>query len=221
MSTPSIAQQIDDFTAGFEAQIGDRLSAVFSNEQAALRSAGVPAGALDVGDDAPDAELVTAEGAATTFSEARAGAASVVVFYRGAWCPYCNITLRAYQEQLLPALQERAVQLIAISPQTPDGSAQSTTNGSLEFTVLSDPANTLAERFGIVTEPSVDARAAHTELGFDVADSNADETARVPFPSVYLIDAAGVVRFADVHVDYTTRTEPGRIIDAVDGARSE
>lgn len=217
MSAPSIAQQIDDFNTGFEAQIGDRLAGVFGREQEALRSAGLPDGAVRVGDEVPDATLLTTGGDETTLSAVRGGAVSVVVFYRGAWCPYCNITLRSYQEKLAPALRERGIALIAVSPQTPDGSSQSATNGSLDFTVLSDPANALAERFGIVTEPSAAARAAHTELGFDVADSNADDTARVPFPSVYVIDEAGVIRFADVHVDYTTRTEPEQILAAVDG----
>lgn len=216
MSTPSIAQQVDEFNTGFEAQIGDRLSGVFSGEQAALRENGVPSTALGEGDTAPDADLLTVDSESTSFSAALAGIPSVVVFYRGAWCPYCNITLRSYQQDLVPALRERGAQLIAVSPQTPDGSAQSVTNGSLEFAVLSDPANALAEKFGIVTEPSVEARAAHTELGFDVADSNADESARIPFPSVYVIDEAGVVRFADVHVDYTTRTEVDVILSALD-----
>ena len=217
MSTPSIAQQIDDFTGGFESQIGDRLASVFSEEQSDLRDAGVPHAALGVGDAAPDAELITAEAIPTTFEAERGGAASVVVFYRGALCPYCNITFRTYQEHLLPVLRERGVSLIAVSPQTPEGSTQSVTNGSLAFTVLSDPANALAESFGIVTEPSSAARAAHTELGFDVADSNADDSARIPFPSVYVIDADGVIRFADVHVDYTTRTEVDEIIAALEG----
>lgn len=221
MSAPSIAQQIDDFNTGFEAQIGDRLAGVFGGEQSDLRTSGVPAAALGVGDDAPDAPLVTVEGRETSFSAARgATAAAVVVFYRGAWCPYCNITLRSYQEKLAPTLRDRGVTLLAVSPQTPDGSAASVTNGSLDFTVLSDPANTLATQFGIVTEPSAAARAAHTELGFDVADSNADDTARVPFPSVYVIDEGGVIRFADVHVDYTTRTEPEEILAAVERLRA-
>ena len=221
MSTPSIAQQVDDFNTGFEAQIGDRLAGVFAGEQADLRAAGVPASALGVGDEAPDADLLTADATETSFSSVLGDTVTVVVFYRGAWCPYCNITLRSYQENLVPALHERGAQLVAVSPQTPDGSAQSVTNGSLDFAVLSDPANALAEKFGIVTEPSADARSAHTELGFDVADSNADATARVPFPSVYVIDRSGRIRFADVHVDYTTRTEVDTIIAAVDDARDD
>ncbi|WP_279366509.1 peroxiredoxin-like family protein [Microbacterium testaceum] len=216
MSAPSIAQQIDDFNAGFEAQIGDRLAAVFSDEQSELRAAGVPISALGANDTAPDADLLTVEGETVSFSSVRDDAVTVVVFYRGAWCPYCNITLRTYQRDLLPALEERGAQLVAVSPQTADGTAQSQTNGALGFTVLSDPGNILANRFGIVTEPSGHAQQAHTELGFAVSDSNADATARVPFPSVYVIDGAGRIRFADIHVDYTSRTEVTDIVSAVD-----
>ncbi|WP_150958792.1 peroxiredoxin-like family protein [Microbacterium testaceum] len=216
MSTPSIAQQVDDFNVGFESQIGDRLAAVFSEEQSTLRAAGTPTGALAEGDLAPDAELRTADGRTLTFGSLLGEAVTVVVFYRGAWCPYCSITLRTYQQDLLPALEERGAQLVAISPQTADGTAQSQDNGALGFTVLSDPGNVLADGFGIVTEPSGEAQDAHTELGFAVSDSNADDTARVPFPSVYVIDPDGRIRFADIHVDYTSRTEVDDIIAAVD-----
>ena len=143
-------------------------------------------------------------------------APAVLVFYRGAWCPYCNIALRTYQRELLPQLRERGVQLVAISPQTPEGSEQAVSNGGLEFAVLSDPANGLVRALGIRTEPSADARAAHTALGFDVADSNADSTGDIPFPTVLVVDAGRVVRFADVHVDYTTRTEVADVLRAVD-----
>uniref|UniRef100_A0A942YEL7 thioredoxin-dependent peroxiredoxin n=1 Tax=Neobacillus citreus TaxID=2833578 RepID=A0A942YEL7_9BACI len=216
MTTQTIQAQVDAFNEGFTAQIGPELAAVFADEQADLRAAGAPAGALEVGAPAPDADLLTPSGSTTSLSATRDGAPAVLVFYRGAWCPYCNLTLRTYQQDLLPALEARGVRLVAVSPQTPEGSEQAIANGALAFPVLSDPDNVLAGRFGIVTAPSAEAREAHTALGFDVADSNADATAAIPFPSVYVLDADGVVRFADVHVDYTTRTEVGTITAAVD-----
>lgn len=219
MTDQTIARQVETFNEGFTAQIGPELSAVFDSEQRDLRDAGVPEGVVAVGDVAPDGPLVTPTGDTTSFAEARGAAPTVVVFYRGAWCPYCNITLRTYQQELLPALQERGVRLVAVSPQTPEAAEQSIANGELAFPVLTDPENVLAGRFGIVTEPSAAARGAHTQLGFDVADSNADATAAIPFPSVFVIDAEGVVRFADVHVDYTTRTEVATVVAAVDDLR--
>ena len=140
----------------------------------------------------------------------------MLVFYRGAWCPYCNIALKAYQRDLLPALTERDVRLVAVSPQTPEGSEQAVQGGDLGFTVLSDPGNALIGRLGIVTEPTSDARSAQAQLGFDVADFNADATGDIPFPTVLVVDGDRTVRFADVHVDYTTRTEVPEIVAAVD-----
>jgi peroxiredoxin len=216
MSSTTIADQVTEFNTGFEAQIGPVLADVFAQEQADLNAAGGPKDAVEVGDTVPEATLVTPDDAAVQLSAVLEHTPAVLVFYRGAWCPYCNIALRTYQRELLPELQQRGVKLVAISPQTPEGSEQSVTNGELEFTVLSDPGNTFIHELGIRTEPSAEARKAHTELGFDVADSNADGTGDIPFPTVLVIDAGRVVRFADVHVDYTTRTEVAEILKAVD-----
>jgi len=213
--TTDIATKVSTFNEGFTAQIGPELSAVFDAEQRGLREAGVPDDAIAVGDQVVDATLLTPAGDEVSLAETIGESAAVLVFYRGAWCPYCNLTLKTYQEELLPTLRDRGVALVAISPQTPEGSDLATTNGSLEFPVLSDPGNVLSRALGIVTEPSADARAAHTELGFDVADSNADATGDIPFPTVLVVDRDGRVVFADVHVDYTTRTEVAEIVAAV------
>lgn len=211
----SISDHVTSFNEGFTATIGPRLSEVFDREQNDLVAAGVPTASVQSGDRIADAALLDSSGASVQLYDALGSGAAVVVFYRGAWCPYCNLTLKHYQEQLLPTLRERGIELIAISPQTPEGSEQAVTNGALEFTVLSDPGNALVRQLGILTEPAADARAAHTELGFDVADSNADSTGDIPFPTVLIVNAARTVTFADVHVDYTTRTEVSEILAAL------
>ena len=222
MSTPepsspaTIADQVTEFTEGFNAQIGADATKVFDDEQSGLRDSGVPAAAVRVGDTIVDATLVTTAGDEVSLSETVGEGPAVLVFYRGAWCPYCNLTLKTYQAELLPRLRERGVALVAISPQTPEGSEASVANGSLEFPVLSDPGNVLSGALGIRTAPSADARAVHTQLGFDVADSNADATGDIPFPTVLVVDHDGVVVFADVHTDYTTRTEVDEIVAALD-----
>ena len=214
MST--IASQISEFNVGFTEQVGPRLASVFATEQNDLVAGGIPTDAVVVGSEAPNARLVDATGAEVNLFDEIGDAPAVLVFYRGAWCPYCNITLKHYQQALLPELQQRGVRLVAISPQTPDGSAAAVANNELTFTVLSDPSNLLSRELGILTEPSAEARAAHTDLGFDVADSNADATGDIPFPTVLIIDSKRTVTFADVHVDYTTRTEVAEILTSVD-----
>jgi peroxiredoxin len=140
----------------------------------------------------------------------------VLVFYRGAWCPYCNIALSAYQQHLLPGLAGRGVRLVAVSPQAPDGSLSMREKHDLAFTVVSDPGNSIARGLGIVTQPSQEARAAQLQLGLDLTAVNADGTTGVPMPAVAILDAGRVLRWIDVHPDYSTRTEPAQVLGALD-----
>ncbi|MBF4617099.1 AhpC/TSA family protein [Clavibacter sp. VKM Ac-2873] len=216
MTDTTIQAQIARFDRGFAEQIGPDLSAVFAAEQEALRAGGVPDDAVAAGDVLPPASLVDPDGVPVDLHAALGSGPAVVVLYRGAWCPYCNLTLRHYQAELLPGLRERGATLVAVSPQTPEGSAQAVAGGGLDFAVLSDPSNAFVRALGLVTEPSPAARVAHAQLGFDVADSNADGTGDIPFPTVLVVGADRRVAFADVHVDYTTRTEVPEILAAVD-----
>jgi peroxiredoxin len=187
----------------------------FAREQAGL-AASVPSGIAPVGTVLPDAELLDVRAGATTLYAEAGDGMSVLVFYRGAWCPYCNIALSAYQDQLLPQLTERGIRLVAISPQKPDGSLTMQQKHSLAFTVVSDPGNTIARRLGILTQPSDEARAAQLELGLDLTSVNADGTVALPMPAIVILDASHTVRWIDVHPDYSTRTEPRQVIDALD-----
>ncbi|KAA8880640.1 AhpC/TSA family protein [Nocardia colli] len=174
------------------------------------------ASVLPAGATMPDGELLDVHGAPTTLTAARRGNPAVVVTYRGAWCPYCNVTLHAYQEQLVPVLAERGIELVAISPQKPDGSLSMTQKNELSFTVLSDPGNRIAERLGVLTAPGPAERRIQNSLGIDLTRINADGTDGLPMPTVVLVDSEGVIRWIDVHPDYTTRTEIADIIDALD-----
>jgi peroxiredoxin len=214
-AAPSIGRQINEFNVGFNETIGPHLAAVFADEQNDLVAAGTPADAIRAGRTFPDATVQTFDGEHRNLTDVIGDAPAVLVFYRGAWCPYCNITLRHYNETLAPRLAEQGVAFIAISPQSPDGSRATVANGDLGFTVVSDPGNVLAGELGIVTAPSAGAQDAHTALGFAVKDSNTDDTAAIPHPTVLLVDEDRIVRFVDVHVDYTTRTETNDILHAV------
>ncbi|WJL96137.1 peroxiredoxin-like family protein [Microbacterium sp. ET2] len=216
-STTTIAAEVADFVPGFSEAVGSKLSAVFDGEQRDLREGGVPDGVVSVGDTLPAATVFDAQGQAHDLAALLGERPAVLVFYRGAWCPFCNITLAHYQRTLAPALAERGVALIAISPQTPDGTAAAVEKGELGYTVVSDPGNALAHELGIVTAPSAAAQEAHIELGFAVKDSNADDTPAIPFPSVIVLDSSRTVAFADIKVDYTERTETSEILEAVDG----
>jgi peroxiredoxin len=210
--TASIAEQVAELRARITPTPA---SEVFRAEQLALAQAGPPPTVLAVGSAFPDGDLTDAEGQATSLKAVVGANPAVVIFYRGAWCPYCNIALRTYREQLAMPLAEHGVAVVAISPQAADGSLTMMEKQSLEFPVLSDPGNQIAGALGILTRPSDAARAVQLERGLDLEALNADGTTTVPMPTVALIDANGVLVWIDVHADYTTRTEPGEVLAAV------
>jgi peroxiredoxin len=188
----------------------------FSREQAELAASKVPEGVIEVGATVPDAKLIDPHGATTTLYEALGDQAAVLVFYRGAWCPYCNIALNTYQAELVPELVRRGVRLVAVSPQAPEGSLSTKEKNELTFTVLSDPGNQVAKAVGILTAPSTEARAAQLELGLDLAVVNGDGTTGLPMPTTVILGPEHVVRWVDVHPDYTSRSEPVQILAALD-----
>jgi peroxiredoxin len=163
----------------------------------------------------PDGDLLDTESRPTTLAQARGGNVTVIVFYRLAWCPYCNVALKTCQEQLVPALATRGVGLIAVSPQQPDGSLSMQEKNELTLVVVSDPGNEIAGRLGILTAPSEAARDARMSMGLDLAVVNADGTHALPMPTVAIVDAEGILRWIDVHPNYTTRTEPAAVLEAL------
>jgi peroxiredoxin len=163
----------------------------------------------------PEVELLDGHGAPTSLTRLRADRPAVVVLYRGAWCPYCNVALRTYQTELVPELADRGVALIAVSPQKPDGSMSSVELNELTFDVVSDPGNRLGVALGVETQPSAEALAAQVNLGLDVTERNADGRTSLPMPTVVVVDAAGVIRWIDVHPNYGSRSEVPDILAAV------
>jgi peroxiredoxin len=214
--TTTIAEQISHLAQTMAVQPPNEVMRAFTQEQVDLVAKGTPGGVIEVGASLPDAELLDPHGAATTLYDALGGRVSVLVFYRGAWCPYCNIALNTYQAELVPELARRDVGLVAVSPQTPDGSLNTQEKNQLTFKLLSDPGNQIAKAVGIRTAPSDEARAAQLQLGLDLTAVNADGTTGLAMPTTIIVDANQVIRWIDVHPDYTTRSEPEQILAALD-----
>lgn len=211
MSVTPIAEQVESMRSSQPAGP----PSAFDREQQQLAEL-EPGGVIALGAQLPDAELLDVHGAATTLLRTLGGRRAVVIFYRGAWCPFCNMALSAYQTGLLPALIERGVGLVAVSPQKPDGSLTMQEKNELSFTVVSDRRNELATAAGILTAPSEEARAKQLELGLDLTAINADGTTTLPMPTTAILEPDGTVRWIDVHPDYATRSEPVEILAALD-----
>jgi peroxiredoxin len=221
MPSSTIAEQASQLAEQIASQPQSDVFSVFATEQAELESRGVPGGVITAGTKLPDAELLDPRGDPIKLSDALGARPAVIVFYRGAWCPYCNIALRTYQSELLGELDHLGVALLAISPQKPDESLSMQEKHDLRYMVLSDPANVLASAVGIVTAPSSEVRAAQLQLGLDLAAGNADGTTAIPIATTLIVDAGQVVQWVDVHPNYATRSEPAEILAALDTLTTE
>jgi peroxiredoxin len=208
-----IADRVTELEAPARARAGTN---PYADERRDLAALPAPEGVLRPGSLFPVASVVDVNGVNVTLPGLAAGRPMVVIFYRGAWCPYCNLALRAYEEFLVEPLHERGVALAAVSPQTPDGSMSMQEEQALTFSVLSDSGNHLARGLGILTRPADASLAAQRAAGLDLTVVNADGTPDIPMPTVAIVDAEGVLVWIDVHQDYSTRTEPAAILQALD-----
>jgi peroxiredoxin len=211
----TIAEQVNDMKAAAATRLPAEVVTVFASDQAALADRGIPAGAVAVGDKLAPFALPDATGQTRALDELTANGPAVIVFYRGGWCPYCNLTLRTYQRDLLPQLSAHSARLVAISPETPDASLSTQEKAELTYTVLSDTGAQLASALGITFDPSEEGLAAQRTLGADIRTTRADAGTVLPMPTVLIVDRDHTVRFADIHPDYTGRTEVNEILAAL------
>ena len=171
-------------------------------------------GALDKGQKAPLFELPDAGGNLIALGSRLKSGPVVVTFYRGGWCPYCNIALRALQSRLLE-IKRLGGSLIAISPELPDQSLSTREKLALGFDVLSDHENAVARQFGLVYRVSDAARQRLLALGRDLVASNGSTTWELPITATYVINPNGFVVFAHIDADYRERLDPALIVETL------
>lgn len=189
--------------------------AVMDAETARLAASGLAAGALRVGDTAPDFILPDVQGEPVRLRALLDNGPVALVFYRGGWCPYCNLHLRGFQRRL-PEFRELGATVAAISPQLPDNSLSTREKAELAFPVLSDVGNKVARQFGLVFELSADLVELYRQFGHALEDFNgAAGSKELPVPATFLLDDEGVIRLAHVDVDYTRRMDPDDVLEAL------
>lgn len=181
---------------------------------AALARSGLADRALRSGDLAPDFALPDATGTVVESQRLRSRGPVVLCFYRGAWCPYCNLELRAWQQHL-PELERLGATLVAISPQTPDASLTLAEKHALAYPVLSDLGNVVTRRFGIVYTVDERMRAVLEGFGVQLPTYNGDSTFELPAPATYLVGRDATIVGAWVDADYRRRAEPTAVLNRV------
>jgi len=170
---------------------------------------------LDKGDKAPAFSLSNSLGETVKLYDLLKKGKVVLVFYRGTWCPYCNLQLNQYQ-QALSEIKSFSGQLVAISSQTPDESLNIKEKNELQFEVLSDNGNIVSRQYTTVFKNGDAPIDTMTELGFDFDSHYSDDSREIPVPAVFIIEQNGTISFAkSLGGDYRNRVEASDIIDSL------
>jgi len=210
----AVSATLADQIAAYRSELAKREPAerlaLLDAEAATLVRSGIADSGLREGTLAPDFTLPDVDGRPITLSALLAQGPVVLTFYRGAWCPYCNLQLRAYQA-ILPEIRALGATLVAVSPQTPDNSLSTAEKNGLTFPVLTDAGNQVARRYGLVYAVSARLRAASAHL----PTYNGDESWELPMPGTFVIAPDGMVRLAFVDADRIKRLEPAAILDTL------
>jgi len=171
--------------------------------------------AVRVGQDAPEFTLPDLAGHALTLSEQLRAGPVILTFYRGSWCPYCDLTLRAYSK-MVPQLRRVGAQLIAISPQRADAAVPNAVeHRGLDFPLLSDVGNRVARQYGLVYGVDSLMRSLFADFGLDLPSVNGAASWELPVPATFLVTPDTRVRWAYVESDYRRRAEPEHVLRAL------
>ncbi len=217
-ATPTLTQQLADFKAGVLLRATPERVATMDRATAGLKASGIEARALQVGDAAPDVTLPDATGLPVRLSGLWQRGPLVLIFYRGGWCPYCNLELRAWQQRL-PELAQRGASLVAVSPQTPDNSLSTAQKNELAYPVLSDSGLAAARGFGIAFEMPAELVALYQSGGNDLPVQNGNGQWVLPVPATYVIGQDGRIVYAHVEADYRERAEPAQVLASIPPTR--
>jgi peroxiredoxin len=166
------------------------------------------------GSKATEFSLPNAHGKSVSLSDLLRTGPVVISFYRGNWCPYCNIALRSLQ-QALPDITAAGAHLVAISPQTPDNSLSTAEKHELEFEVLSDANAMVAGEYGVAFEIPQYLRDIYEMFGHPLPKFNGEGVHKIPVPASFVVDQDQTIRYRFANADYTRRADPNEMLSVL------
>jgi peroxiredoxin len=216
-TTQTFAEQRDEVNTALAGQMPAELLEGFGRIRADQAAVDYAARAPKAGDRAPDFTLPDQLGRQVSLAGELQQGPVLLIFYRGEWCPYCNIMLRTYGLRATE-FSGRGARLVAVSPQTPDNSLTMAQKHSLEFPLLSDEGGEVIGTYGLKYD--VASRELYEAGGADLSKFNGEGGWILPAPAVFVIDRGGIVRLVSVNGDYTQRVEPEEAFAALDSLDS-
>ena len=209
------AEQYQNVVQEFMAGLPEEAQATVMKNFEEIMTSDFGAKALNEGSKATDFTLPNAKGEQTQLNELLKKGPVVLNFYRGGWCPFCNLEFKSLHD-IIPQIQERGATLVGISPELPDSTLNTIEKHQLKFEVLSDVGNKLVRQYGLLMSVPEIVRPLYLEWGLDLPTFNGEDTWELPIPATYVISTDGKIVAAYVNKNYTERMEPTDIIKALD-----
>jgi peroxiredoxin len=207
----TLKSMLDEKKKNFELNADDHKKKIYKEGIESVENSGILGNALNVGDQAPNFTLNNALGESVELYQYLKKGKVVLTWYRGGWCPYCNLTLHQLQLEL-PEFEANGATLIALTPELPDKSLSTSEKHDLKFEVLSDLGNTIAKEYGIVFKLTDDVADAYSK-SFGISEYNGDESNELPLAATYIIDEDGKIVYAFLDADYRNRAEPSELTE--------
>ena len=179
-----------------------------------LKASGIIDKAKKIGDKAIDFTLTDSEGTKVTLSDEYKKQPVILTFYRGGWCPYCNLQLRAYQEKL-DEFKRAGGKLIAISPESKESASETSQKNKTVFPILNDNMNKISKKYGLVFKLNDELKEIYLSVGLDLEKNQGNNSWELPIPATYVIDTNGKIVYSFLNVDYVQRAEPADIIETL------
>lgn len=212
----TLKEQLKKRADGTKQKLAADKHAIMNNATMALVDMDFSKMTLRTGDSVKDFTLTNAINNEITLSEILKNKMVVLTFYRGGWCPYCNMALRAL-EAVLPEIVSNGASLVAISPELPNKSLSTIEKNELSFEVLSDVDNTVAKNFNLVFSMPKDLQALYKdEWNIRVDEHNGNEDYELPLAATYIINKSHEIIYHFVTERYTERAEPIDIITVLE-----
>ncbi len=211
----TLQTELDTFRDAWTQRVGPDIATLVARDIEDLRQSGLLDRVARPGDSLPALTLPNATGESVDLRALAEAGPLVIVFYRGGWCPYCNLELRGYQQRLTE-IEAHGATLVAVSPETPDDTLDTMQKNALAFPVLSDVAGRLADALGIRFRLSAEIEALYRRFGHDLPTRNGDGGWSLPMPATFVVAKGGIIATAFADPDYRRRLDPDAALAALD-----
>ena len=209
-----LATQIQQFNIELAAKVPQEVLEAFGKSIEDLKTKNIEEKSIKIGETIPNFSLKNAKNEVVNSSDILKNGKMIIAFYRGSWCPYCNLELKALQEKI-SEFKEKNATLVAISPQSPDNSLTVIEKHHLTFEVLTDKDNTFAKQLGIVFELQDFVLPFYNALGINLSSFNKNDDTSLPIPAVFVVNENGIIIYKFADVNYMNRIDIDELLNTL------